>query len=509
MTGENIKRIKRLSKLNVEEDVCMSRKTGVEENIKMNIVKPHDADFEHPVKRKKADIALMIDRKPKVIIEVKSLEKKLDDHKVQALDYARNKGIMWVILTNGKNIQLYKSFIEGVDIDRNKPIFETTLKDLPANFSELYGYVSKAHIKRIETTTREKIEIIKRSITEEDLLRTLNKSKEELFFDIKKQFESRYEKDKDFKNNIDSWLKEQGIGGNNWMDKLCEEGAYSIINRLLFLRICADRGFINQQITDDWISKVESAEFNKTVTTLLKVAFGDIGEKFKGIYEVPLFDGIYFEDIEWNKKTISAVSRRLKEYDFKKIDRDIIGHVYEKHIDSETRKRLGQFYTPNVIIDYILQEVNITPEKKIIDPGCGSGGFLIRAYDIIEKQMRKDNWKINKIHENILKHCLYGIDINPFASQLTVMNLLLKNLEAPVSDVHIVTGNSLMPLSMLPAHVMQKKAVSEVKGEMGEEITLASVLKEKYDCVVGNPPAAQSMLKDIKHPLQWKKKKHF
>ncbi|MGI0090423.1 MAG: hypothetical protein ACREBS_01815, partial [Nitrososphaerales archaeon] len=88
-----------LSKLDVLNEVCLGRKSGTEENVKIKVVikllnllgydTQKDMDFEHHVYDKRADIALLVDSKPKVIVETKSLEKKLDEYKVQALEYAR------------------------------------------------------------------------------------------------------------------------------------------------------------------------------------------------------------------------------------------------------------------------------------------------------------------------------------------------------------------------------------------------------------------------------------
>ncbi|EQD37066.1 type I restriction-modification system methyltransferase subunit like protein, partial [mine drainage metagenome] len=74
----------------------------------------------------------------------------------------------------------------------------------------------------------------------------------------------------------------------------------------------------------------------------------------------------------------------LNQFNFAKVDRDILGKLYEKYLPKEERKALGEFYTPDEVIDYILDAVEYVPNKAIegkdlIDPACGSGGFLVRA----------------------------------------------------------------------------------------------------------------------------------
>ena len=122
-SSEIIKNVKELQNIDLD-DVLVGKKTGVEENIKLKIVIEllkllgydivKDMDFEHYVKNKRADIAILYGGKPKIIIECKSIEKELDKHIEQALSYAIKKQVNYVILTNGIEIRLYKSFIENI-----------------------------------------------------------------------------------------------------------------------------------------------------------------------------------------------------------------------------------------------------------------------------------------------------------------------------------------------------------------------------------------------------------
>jgi predicted type IV restriction endonuclease len=117
------KDIQSLTSLNIDKYV--RKAVGkCEENVKIKIVIPllelldynpqQDMDFEHHVQNKKADIALLFNNKPKLFVESKDLDENLDKHIHQALDYAFNKGVEWVILTNGLEIRVYKSFIQYI-----------------------------------------------------------------------------------------------------------------------------------------------------------------------------------------------------------------------------------------------------------------------------------------------------------------------------------------------------------------------------------------------------------
>jgi type I restriction-modification system DNA methylase subunit len=305
--------------------------------------------------------------------------------------------------------------------------------------------VSKDSLQEAKKLT-DKAESIRESITAKILIDDLSECRKRLFDDFFAQFKTRYETDSKFKETIDRWAADvkMNITEPALIEKLCKEGAYTLINRFLFLRICEDKGHIKAKLSKDAITKWR--EMVENPANLLDMAFKEIGKQFEGLYKSPLFDAIDFEDIDWDKDTINFIIDRLGEHDFSAISKDILGRAYEQHISRGERKQLGQFYTPDFVIDYILDRVGISPEKKILDPACGSGGFLMKAYDRLRKQYREQGWAEEVIHQQIVKSNLYGIDINPFATQLTVMNLLLKDLDHPTGNINVVEGDTLEKL---------------------------------------------------------------
>jgi type I restriction-modification system DNA methylase subunit len=547
-----VQELEKLARTDLLGDVCRGKKSGVEENIKVKVVlkvlnllgydTTTDMDFEHNVENKKADIALLVERKPKIIVETKSLEKSLEDYKTQALEYARKKGITWVMLTNGSEFRLYKSFIEHVEDRRNRPLITVSLSNIVSVFSELSRYISKSNIAKIDETTKNIVEEIRKTVTEEDLLETLSQSKRELFADLRHQFEARYLKDVAFKAKIDAWISDQQVNVKDdwidqykvdkrfrnrinkilivkkdldenwfdrynsetefkkqvvgqlrqndifvdWIDRICAAGAYAFINRLLFLRICEDRGFIEPKLSKEWLTILNGASTHETVLSLIKTAFGDIGSSFKGIYAIPLFDNIMLDDLEWDRNIVATIVERTQKYNFKQITRDIIGEVYQRHIDREVRRSLGQYYTPEPIINFILDQVSLGPNCKILDPACGSGGFLIGAYEKIRKKLLQEGWDEGAAHNRILKDNIFGIDIDSFAVQLTVMNLLMKDLDHPLGTLNIAEGNSIV--SLLSNFNTTSPIMAVTGNEPSAMISVGEILSKRYDIVVGNPP---------------------
>lgn len=485
--------------LSLDIDKYVRRATGkVEENVKIKLTLPllqllgydvqKDLDFEHHVRNKRADIALMFEGKPKLIVETKDLDEDLDNHIDRALDYAFTKGVDWVILTNGIEIRLYKSFITGVPpIDRK--IFFTKLEELPQTFPSLEARISKEDLKTAARIIKD-AEEVRENVTANILIKDLAECKQRLFLDLSDQFKIRYKDDQKFKEIIDAWADRVNmrLDDPNLIGKLCTEGAYTLINRLLFLRICEDRGHVKAKLHKEGLKRWK--EMVERPSRLLGLAFGEIAEKFEGLYKAPLFDDIRFEDIKWNEETINFILDTLGEHDFSQITKDILGRAYEQHITKKERKELGQFYTPDFVIDYILDKTDITPDKRILDPACGSGGFLMKAYDRLREIYRKEGWAEENMHNEILSKNLYGIDINPFATQLTVMNLFLKDLDHPTSHINIAEGDSLERLeNSFDFDYFEKESPLNKVTNSDKKFSHGMILKQTpFDIVVGNPP---------------------
>jgi adenine-specific DNA-methyltransferase len=506
----------RLSDLvSLDIDKYVRRAEGkVEENVKIKLTLPllqllgydvqKDMDFEHHVKDKRADIALLFDGIPKLIVETKDLDANLDYHIDQSLDYALKKGVEWVIFTNGIEIRLYKSFIPNIlPIDRK--IFSTTLKDLPQSFSSLEERISRQNLQTAEKITKE-AEEVRETVTTNILIKDLAECKKRLFLDLSDQFKIRYKSDQKFKEIIDAWADRVNEDKNapNFIEKLCTEGAYTLINRLLFLRICEDRGHVKAKLHKDGL-KVWKEMIEKP-SGLLRLAFEEIADRFVGLYKAPLFDDIRFDDIKWNEEAINSILYTLGEHDFSQITKDILGRAYEQHITKKERKELGQFYTPDFVIDYILDRVDISPDKKILDPACGSGGFLIKAYDRLREIYRNEGWAEGNIHNEILSKNLYGIDINPFATQLTVMNLFLKDLDHPTSHVNVAEGDSLERLeNSFDFDYFEKESPLNKVTNSDKRFSHGMILKQMpFDIVVGNPPYISF---GVRGSRDWAKKK--
>jgi len=294
---------------------------------------------------------------------------------------------------------------------------------------------------------------------------------------------------KSFRNLVNKWVEDSELDiekESDWMDKLAKEITYSFINKLYFYRIAEDFGIVKPKLTKD---KLPLLLKSFPLKQIIQSGFSEILEiDYRAIFQHNLFD-----KIEFDNNILERVVLQLSEYNFKNISSDILGKIYELHISREERKALGQFYTPNWIINFIIKRLPITCKKKILDPACGSGGFLIRVYNKLKKNYEKQGTNKREIHNLILKNNIFGFDINPFAVQLTATNLVLKDLSNKTDNIHILETDSLSNSLQRWMH----KANTNLNNEE-VQLNLNDSFPEKYEIIVGNPPYFNLRLQDIK-----------
>ena len=237
------------------------------------------------------------------------------------------------------------------------------------------------------------------------------------------------------KKCVDSFKKWRRVSPtNDAPEKFQLETMYIFFNRILLLRICEDKDIIKKRRISnggirDWMTFKGFTHFSDVnYNELLKDAYRMMETTYPHLFREDIFDW-YTPDNE----VLLRVLFTFNPYNFRQVDRDILGKLYEKYIPREERKRLGQFYTPEEVINYILNVIGYREDadiegKKLLDPACGSGGFLVRAANILIQKLKVKGCDaetiLNKLQENI-----YGFEINPFACHLAETNLLFQVID--------------------------------------------------------------------------------
>jgi type I restriction enzyme M protein len=152
---------------------------------------------------------------------------------------------------------------------------------------------------------------------------------------------------------------------------------------------------------------------------------------------LPIFSKIYNSssvDIEINDFALYQIILELQAFSFietmKTIDGiDIMGRIYEKIVGRTFRGGLGQYYTPRTMTEFMVDFLDVSLEERVLDPACGTGGFLMMCINHILKKRRSkgDDATSSSLLENIRDYIdtkLYGNDIYDRACRVARMNLI-------------------------------------------------------------------------------------
>lgn len=147
-----------------------------------------------------------------------------------------------------------------------------------------------------------------------------------------------------------------------------------------------------------------------------------------------------------------------------------IGSFFEDSLLEEERKDRGQYYTPKSIVEYMIAQLEIKKDSKIVDPSCGCGSFLLTVFDIFQK----------KYGANFLNN-VYGVDANKKATKITRACLYMKaGYREDYIDVvtrNIKVGNS----------IVQDRNIDKLAFDWRKEFY--NVFQDGgFDFVIGNPP---------------------
>ncbi len=234
---------------------------------------------------------------------------------------------------------------------------------------------------------------------------------------IASALEERYRNDAGFKRRLDEWLSRQF-----WrvptsfqdFERIAHLSLLMLTSRLIFYKAVYDSHLydlpplrMDEQTPDPWFY------LYKNFFSYLVEKTGDF-ENLVGSEDDILMEVAFVEPaagISFVKEIISAESL----YDFSKLDSDVVGRVFEGLLDEEERHKMGQYFTPPEVVDCINAFIfrdSRSADMNVMDPTCGSGAFLVRAY------MRKKALSQGKKDHFQLLSEIYGFDISDYAVSL-------------------------------------------------------------------------------------------
>ncbi|MDI6784717.1 MAG: N-6 DNA methylase, partial [bacterium] len=500
---------------------------------------------EERTSRGRVDYGLKVAGKIKVFVEAKPLKADLEKHIEQAVGYGYNyKGVPFVLLTDFEGLKLFDVTIKPDVRNPKKGLkLELTWVQYRSQFDKLWQLSRESVI----SGELDKLLLVKpkdRVPVDKAILDDLKEWREDLAKNVFKHNRALYN------------------SGNRENDaQFLKEITQRLLDRLIFMRFCEGRKLIHRQtLKEIFESRTDTVGLNTMV--FLK-------EEFKH-YNL-IFDSDLFRPQEWEdnlqlefKVLKSIILGTYNPYQFDVIPIEVLGNIYEQYLGytirltdqqvkyelkPDVRKAGGVYYTPEYIVDYIVQNtvgklLQELPAKRIgklriLDPACGSGSFLIRAYSemlkyyldqkkaersaVITKradssvviasaakqshqsQLELDHQETEvtlSIEEKsrILREHIFGVDIDEQAVEVTKLSLMLKMLEGeygiipgrgilPMLDKNIKCGNSLISGSALELKQYFGEDWHKVKPfNWNEQFKPIMVDEKGFDVVIGNPP---------------------
>ncbi|MGA3028505.1 MAG: N-6 DNA methylase [Bryobacteraceae bacterium] len=355
-----------------------------------------------------------------------------------------------------------------------------------------------------------------------------------------------------------------------------------LIDRIIFLRICEDRGIERYE-------RLKALASQDGVYSKLCVVLKEADERYNSglfhFYADPerlerpdtVSLGLHVDD-----RVLTGIIRDLyypdSPYEFSVLPADILGQVYEQFLGKvirltaghqariedkpEVKKAGGVYYTPTYVVDFIVDQtvgkllegrtVKEASRLRILDPACGSGSFLLGAYqyllDWYRQQYESDGpekhrkvlyqgpsggWRLTASERRrVLLNNIFGVDIDNQAVEVTKLSLLLKVLEGeteqslttqlrmfheralPDLGSNIKCGNSLVgsdyqlgrQMGLLDEDEIYRINAFDWAGQDGFPNTMRD---GGFDAVIGNPPyVRQESLAEVKDYLQSHYKSH-
>lgn len=205
------------------------------------------------------------------------------------------------------------------------------------------------------------------------------------------------------------------------------------------------------------------------------------------------FNELYDSCIDLSSEDRALIIERILSLNKSQLKSFSLGELYQESINNKEKKSLGQVYTPKEIVEYMIEEginkedIINDPYFRVLDPACGGGYFLLEAYDRIKGIFQQFYEEIttshpdikkelkNGVHEFILKHNLWGRDIDTFAVFMTKVSLLIKGEDSVEPVFNIDTEDILLNGKEDITFFVDEPMISHLNNV-------------KFDLIIGNPP---------------------
>lgn len=298
-------------------------------------------------------------------------------------------------------------------------------------------------------------------------------------------------------------------------DKLSPEAAFDEISKILFIKIRYERENEEGQIFsyDRFVENRKNYDkLNKEMgVTDAKPFYQNLFEKTKQQFA----NDHLFDDnakIEIRENSFEQIVKELQIYNLSTTSDDVKGIAFEQFLGKTFRGELGQFFTPRTIVDFMVSILDPQEGEYVCDPCCGSGGFLIRAFEYVREKIeedverQKENIKsqyFNDDYESLSDEQKQKIDNKVNAAfeklndELNINNAKGRLRSLSFDCIYGTDANPRMARTSKMNMIMHGDGHGGVHHHDGL-LNVNGIFENRFDIILTNPPFGSRVEKDLK-----------
>ena len=294
-------------------------------------------------------------------------------------------------------------------------------------------------------------------------------------------------------------------------DKLSPEAAFDEISKILFIKIRYERKNSDNQIFSLDAFKADKESYEKYKPKDGKDFYQFLFEQTKEDFrDDDLFEPT--EIIRIRENSFEAIVKELEIYNLSTTSDDVKGIAFEEFLGKTFRGELGQFFTPRTIVDFMVEVLDPKEGEAICDPCCGSGGFLIKAFEYvrskIEREIQREKEKIKQeyyteTYEKLSEAEKRKVDekVNNFFWQLNE-ELNINNEKSRIRELSYdcifgTDANPRMGRTAKMNMIMHGDGHGGVHHNDGL-LNVNGIFENRFDVIITNPPFGARVEKSLK-----------
>ena len=232
--------------------------------------------------------------------------------------------------------------------------------------------------------------------------------------------------------------------------------AFDEMSKLMFAKIYDERF---TRTGEPYLLQIGSGEEQSVIGERVRKRYGEVQDKEPEVFK---------ESITIPDNIIYQVVQELQNISLVKTDLDAKGKAFESFLGKVFRGEFGQFFTDRRIVDFMVRMTDPTHRDLIMDPACGSGGFLLYSMELVREKLKRDyegdNETITRLDYDFAHYNIFGIEINDRIARIGMMDMVIHK----DGHTNIECNDALKDYESFDAR--------------------RDIKPEKYDIILTNPP---------------------